>query len=55
MGVDFGQGFYLARPEPLEGFLAKLSDSGAAGARTPVTSRVALAAERGAINSKPAR
>jgi diguanylate cyclase (GGDEF)-like protein/PAS domain S-box-containing protein len=25
LGVDFGQGFYLARPEPLDGFLARSS------------------------------
>ncbi len=30
MGVDCGQGFYLAKPEPLDGFLAKLADGGAA-------------------------
>jgi len=30
MGVDCGQGFYLAKPEPLDGFLARLADRGSA-------------------------
>jgi hypothetical protein len=33
MGVDAGQGFFLGKPEPLDGFLAKLSSSGSAEPR----------------------
>jgi diguanylate cyclase (GGDEF)-like protein/PAS domain S-box-containing protein len=33
LGVDFGQGFHLGKPEPLEGFLAKATSRPPAGAR----------------------
>jgi diguanylate cyclase (GGDEF)-like protein/PAS domain S-box-containing protein len=36
MGVDSGQGFYLAKPEPLAGFLAKLESQRMAGLHATV-------------------
>ena len=41
MGVDCGQGFYLARPEPLREFLAELSG---AGSYRPLTARASASA-----------
>jgi len=46
MGVDSGQGFYLAKPEPLEGFLAGLpggrAADGAVEIRSPAGQALAL-------------
>ncbi len=54
MGVDCGQGFYLAKPEPLDGFLAKLAIGGAADPVAIVTPQLALVAPRSPADAGPA-
>jgi diguanylate cyclase (GGDEF)-like protein/PAS domain S-box-containing protein len=57
MGVDCGQGFYLARPEPLEGFLAKLPQVTSADADRSIRSERGERVERAgrAERAEPAR
>jgi diguanylate cyclase (GGDEF)-like protein/PAS domain S-box-containing protein len=55
MGVDCGQGFFLAKPEPLDGFLDRLADGGAADRVAIIAPQpVSTLALRGSADVRPA-
>jgi EAL domain-containing protein (putative c-di-GMP-specific phosphodiesterase class I) len=55
MGVDCGQGFFLAKPEPLDGFLDRLADGGAADRVAIIAAQpVSTLALRGSADVGPA-